>query len=117
MKNKTIFIVLTCLAVIALVVGLSFKSYNNSGRNIALTEDKLITNETLINMIVNDMESPLGNKLIKVVLEDDGAYVSDRGWKYAYQVCTSNEHNGWIYVHSGKTGQNKLYGPYEWCLI
>jgi len=85
---------------------------------IKFTEDKLITNQTIINMIVDDMKSPNGNNLTKLVIHEIDPNIMDDGGKIGYYVCVNGEHRGWIY-YSGGEGLIKpgLYGPYEWCYI
>lgn len=109
-----------------LVLGLAFYAYNaysNSPPNIyspayELTEDKLITNQTMIDMIVNDLRSPLGNNLTKVVIDEDDPQIMDESWKIGYYVCDKGENKAWIYYSAGESPlRTGLYGPYEWCLI
>jgi hypothetical protein len=117
MERKTLLIVLI-IAVLVAGISLIFYFNNTSTKPVfELTPDKLITNQTLIDRIIVDMNSPLGNNLTRITLEEDDINASDRSWKYAYYVCISNEHRGWIYFHSGKSGENKLYGPYAWCFV
>lgn len=88
-------------------------------KDIKLTEDKLITNQTLIDLILIKKVSPLGNNLTTLVLRDDykDKHIFDGFSEVAYYVCIENEHRGWIYYSGGIAGIQKLYGPYEWCLI
>jgi hypothetical protein len=116
--KKRILLIIIILAVIALLAwGLYFKFTPRSDMGLKLTEDKLVTNQTLIDMIVNDKISPLGNNLTESVLRDDYKErgIFDGVYKVAYYTCSNNEHEGWIYYNSGKI--SKLYGPYGWCYV
>lgn len=118
MKSKIIFWLVGIGVLIALLVfSLYFKMNPNPNPELKLTEDKLITNQTLIDLIVKNRISPLGNNLTEMVLQDDYAKrgIVDGDYKVAYYVCTNNEYSGWILYNKDKS--SKLYGPYGWCLI
>lgn len=120
--NKKIIIGITICVVVLLAI-LSFmvlktESSTSPNGEIKLTEDKLITDQEIINKIVRDKISPKGNNLTEMVLDSDDPNIMDEPWKMAYYVCTENEHSGWIYEYTGGgPSPAKLYGPYGWCLI
>ena len=92
--------------------------YSNIGflpEDLVLSEDKLITDQTIINLIVNDLKSPSGNNLTKIILDESAQTIIDGPEKIAYYVCNNGEHRGWIYYNNGK--YFSLYGPYGWCLV
>lgn len=107
-----------------LALGLYYKFTPRLDYDLKLTEDKLIINQTLIDMIVINNTSPLGNNLTEmnlVALEEDIIAGDEKVLvsKNAYYTCTQNEHNGWIYLIYSDSGEavSKLYGPYSWCNI
>lgn len=114
MKKKTMLLIVGVILVIfLLILGINyfFNSKPVPYYPKDLSENMLITNQTLIDLIVNNMTSPLGNNLTK-----DSSF--EYGGKTYYYVCTENEHMGWIYYSlepsSIKPG---LYGPYDWCYV
>ena len=121
MENKTKILatlIVVCLIIIAICLILHIKFTHRTVVELELTEDKLITNQTLIDLIVNKQISPLGNNLTKMILDEDDPEIMDEPWKYAYYVCNNNEHVGWIYYYAGgDLSKGGLYGPYSWCLI
>jgi len=119
MERKTILLIsLAIILGLALLFGLYYNFNSNNHRNIEFTKNKLITNETLINMIFNDMKSPKGNNLTKVVIQENDPNIMDDEGKIGYYVCANGENQGWVY-YSGGEGLIKpgLYGPYAWCSI
>lgn len=110
-KNKKILSIIILLVIFVLLAfGISYFFIPSSVPYYPIepTADKLITNETLINMIVFDRLSPLGNNLTMTHLNNTP--------KTLFYVCTKNEHSGWVYYQDSKN-QPALYGPYGWCLI
>ena len=124
-KNKIIIWIVVILVVISTLFLLFSKSFLQGGYSgPELTQDKLITNQTLIDLIVKNNISPLGNNLSLLVLDEAESNIADDSWRKAYYVCDFNkinknltEHSGWIQDYNGKTGEIKLYGPYDWCLV
>jgi hypothetical protein len=117
MEKKTILITGICAIIILLILIFYFKTTSHPSNPIKLTEDKLITNQTLIDLIVNKKKSPLGNDLEMTVVAADDPQIADEPWEYHYYVCNKNEHLGWVYIYGGNTGPAGLYGPFDWCLI
>jgi hypothetical protein len=119
-KKKILLIISILIVIILLALGLYY-SFNPKPAPYYprdLTDSKLITNQTLIDMIVKDMKSPLGNNLTRHAIGDDsGIRIKDAYYDVAYYVCSNNEHEGWIQRIGGIAGINKLYGPYEWCYV
>jgi len=119
MEKKTLIwsiVAILVLIVVAFGVYFSINAPSPKIPGTKFTEDKLITNQTLIDLVVNKHISPLGNNLTKYIVDSDDPEIMDDGWRISYFVCGNNEKAGWIYYSCGecsiKTG---LYGPYEWC--
>ncbi len=117
--NKQTKIITLIVVLVVIGVALYFVFYKISAPfpQIKLTSDKLITNQTIIDLILLNQTSPNGNLLTELVLQDDFKVrgIFDGVYKVAYFTCSNNEHQGWIYYSHG--GISKLYGPYAWCLI
>ena len=117
MKNKTlIYLIIAILVVVGFIIFLNYP-FIYSPEKIVLSEDKLITNSTFINQIVNERISPNGNSLEKIIIDEDNPEMTDESWRFAYFVCNEEESIGWVYDYNGKTEKTGLYGPYGWCLI
>ncbi len=119
MKNKPIFLIIIAIVLVALLaLGVFYKMSFRPIDGLKLTEDKLITNQTLMDLIIINHTSPLGNNLTTILLDKEARTLMDGPQKIGYYVCTENEHSGWILFHD-KYSKSKpsLYGPYGWCYV
>jgi hypothetical protein len=120
-SNKNILLIILTLVILALLAFGLFCLFNPKPvpyYPMEFTADKLVTNQTFINMIINDLKSPLGNNLTKIPIDEDDPRLTVEPWKYAYFICNAEEHIGWIYVSEERAEiKSGLYGPYGWCLI
>jgi hypothetical protein len=117
-KKARLFITVSIIILGLLAFFILFKFNPNPNVDIKLTEDKLITNQTLIDLIVKGRVSPLGNNLTEMVLDmSNKEGIGTNAYKIAYYTCSNNEHEGWIYYSQGSQHTPKLFGPYGWCLI
>ena len=121
MKKKLAFGILVLLIIgvigaVAITVMVDKSSFDHPEPE--LTEENLIDNPEMYDLIVNQRISPNGNNLTRMVLDEDDPNIMDEPWKFAFYVCTEEEHQAWIlYYSGGGSSEPKLYGPFDWCFI
>ena len=117
MKKVTIVFFVLIIA-LSLYIFLSSKYNRGSLKQPSpeLTPDKIISDLSVIDLIITKQRSPKGNALTKMVIDSDDPNIMDEPWSYAYYTCSENEHSGWIHDYRGGDKEKPaLYGPYEWC--